>query len=227
MRAAAALAQPWFARIPPIYAIALGDGLGNFRIFAAPWLIAALSAATLLAFLASRPSLGSAIALAAIAATSTIPVRNLIDPAYNASKLRAFADGATITIEGSVIREPEDLPERTRLYVSVTRAAPAGASLMPSSGIVRVAVLGPEPFRVGDELRVTAKIRFPRNDGNPGEFDYEGFMARQGVAATMTAPEGSIGTPGFTKLGHFARFPASAIEAIRGRIGGFIDDNLQ
>ncbi|HYB92097.1 MAG TPA: DNA internalization-related competence protein ComEC/Rec2 [Candidatus Binataceae bacterium] len=223
-------ARRWFERIAPIYlvaiAIALGDGLGNFRIFVAPWLVAALSAAALIAFLASLRSLGTAIALVAIAAAATVPVRNLLDPAYNAPKLRAFADGARITIEGTVIREPEDLPERTRLYVSVNRAGAAGAPLAPSSGTVRVAVLDPAAFRVGDELRVTARIRFPRNDGNPGEFDYEGFMARQGIAATMTAPEGSIGTPGLVRLGHRARFPASAIEAIRLRIGEFIDKNL-
>ena len=92
--------------------------------------------------------------------------------------------------------------------------------------MVRVAVLGKGEFRVGDEIRLTAPIRFPRNYGNPGEFDYTGFMAREGIDATMTAREG---TPASTLelIAHHRQFSSSAIEAIRAHMGAFFDRNLK
>jgi competence protein ComEC len=94
--------------------------------------------------------------------------------------------------------------------------------------LIRVAVLAPGagPYRLGDDVRLTSRLRFPRNDGNPGEFDYEGFMAREGIAATMTVRAAKGGPPGIEVIGYHPRFPASHIEAIRDRIGAFIDANL-
>ena len=36
----------------------------------------------------------------------------------------------------------------------------------------------------GDRIRFVAKLRIPRNFGNPGEFDYAGNLAREGIYAT-------------------------------------------
>jgi len=98
--------------------------------------------------------------------------------------------------------------------------------MSPSSGNVRVAVLGSGDFKLGDEIRLSARIHFPRNYGNPGEFDYVGLMARDGIDATMTAPKESLGSAKFQIIGYRSRFPASWIESIRTRIGGFLDRNL-
>ena len=95
-----------------------------------------------------------------------------------------------------------------------------------SSGNVRVAVIGGGVFKLGDEIRLTARIHFPRNYGNPGEFDYVALMARDGVDATMTAPKKSLGSPTFQIIGHHSLFPASRIESIRTHIGEFFDRNL-
>ena len=90
----------------------------------------------------------------------------------------------------------------------------------------RVAVLGGGTFKLGDEIRLTARIHFPRNYGNPGDFDYVGLMARDGIAATMTAAGKSLGSPVFQIIGHRSTFPASQIESIRAHIGEFFDRNL-
>ena len=83
-----------------------------------------------------------------------------------------------------------------------------------------------EIFKLGDEIRLTARIHFPRNYGNPGEFDYVGLMARDGIDATMTAPKNSLGSARFQILGHRSIFPGSEIESIRTHIGEFFDRNL-
>jgi competence protein ComEC len=216
-------------RLPPIYAVAIaiavGDGLGSFHIGVPASLPIVLGVAACAAFLVSR-SLGLIAAYFAIASAAILPAYRLLAPPPDPLSIRNFGYGQFVTIEGALIREPEVLPERTRLYVRVVRAAPAGQALRTAHGVVRVAEFDHAQFRIGDEIRLTARIRFPRNYGDPGEFDEEGYLARNGIVATMTAPERSFGTPAFQIIGHHPSFPGSAIEAIRVRIGAFIDANL-
>lgn len=42
-------------------------------------------------------------------------------------------------------------------------------------------------FRMGERLRLTGKLRRPRNFRNPGAFDYEGYLADHGIAALGSA----------------------------------------
>ena len=137
-----------------------------------------------------------------------------------------MVEGSRVTIEGRVFRETEHEAYGDRLYVKVGRAAEQGGTMSDSSGNVRIAVLGGGIFKLGDEIRLTARIHFPRNYGNPGEFDYVGLMARDGIDATMTAPKNSLGSAKFQILGHRSIFPGSEIESIRTHIGEFFDRNL-
>ncbi|HEY6417717.1 MAG TPA: ComEC/Rec2 family competence protein [Candidatus Binataceae bacterium] len=185
-----------------------------------------LALAAALAFIGARRSLGLVLAYLAIAAGATIPARQLLDPPPNPASIRKFPDGSELTVEGTLVRETERMPDLTRLYVSLTRAGYEGRELKSAVGLIRVAVLDAEEFRLGDEVRLTSRLRFPRNDGNPGEFDYEDFMAREGIAATMTVRATIGGPPGIEVIGYQPHFPASQIEAIREHIGAFIDANL-
>jgi competence protein ComEC len=45
-------------------------------------------------------------------------------------------------------------------------------------------VPGTRLFRYGERLRFTAKLHPPRNYGNPGAFDYAGYLREQGILAT-------------------------------------------
>ena len=208
----------------------VGDGLGNLRadvpLYCA--IITAIAATALL--LARRPAAGIAIALAGIAAASTIPVHELFAPAPGNVSIRRFADGARVTIEGRLVREAEPYHGRTHLFVGVERAGEASAAMRPARGTVRVTLLYPAGFKIGEQVRVTSRIRFPRNYGNPGEFDYEAYQAREGIAATMVVADalGGAGSSGeIESIGYAPRWPASAIEEIRARIGAFIDANLE
>ncbi len=208
-------------------AIAIGDGLGNFRVFAPQWLAFALTAAAVCAYVTIRPRLGYALAIIAIAAAATIPVRELLAPEIAPGSIRGFADGDKVTLAGVLDRAPEQTPNLTHLYLRVSRAAHFGSPLSPSSGEVRIAALDRARFQIGDVIRITGRLRFPRNNGDPGEFDYQGYMARAGITATMTAPQRSFGTPAFSIDGSRKPLLAGAIEAVRERIGAFFDANLK
>jgi competence protein/uncharacterized protein DUF4131 len=162
----------------------------------------------------------------AIAIAANAGVAHVLNPSRTPDSIARMADGSRVTIEGRLYRESEHEAYGDRIFVAVERAAEQGAVLGAARGHVRVAVLGGGTFKVGDEIRLSARIHFPRNYGNPGEFDYAGWMARDGIDATMTAPKNSLGTARFQIVGHRSRFPASQIESIRTHIGGFFDRNL-
>ncbi len=54
-------------------------------------------------------------------------------------------------------------------------------------------------FRYGERLRFPAKLSPPRNFGNPGAFDYRGYLADNGIAALGSAKASSVELlPGFS-----------------------------
>ncbi len=222
--------RPWYVRFPPIYAIAIaivgGDGLGNFHIFFPLWLAALAALGALAMFLARKPSAGVAAALAAIALASTVSVHRMLTPATGPLSLRRFHAGTLLTITGRLALEPEWFPDKTRIYVLVSEAETRDGAVSPVRGLMRVTVLDHQRFRIGDEVKFAGRIRFPRNFGDPGEFDYESFMARQGIGATALALSPRNGGLPVTILAHHPSFPASQIEEIRDRIGSFIGAHL-
>ena len=147
---------------------------------------AAVVAAAL--FLFNRPVPGMVVAVLGLISAATLPLNHLLAPDFSSQTVRRFPDGAQVTLEGWVVREPE--PQRggrTYLSVDVQDGALSAFAMAPATGLVRVTALGPEAFRVGDKLRVSGKIRFPRNDGDEAEFDYQAWLMRQGFAATIVA----------------------------------------
>jgi competence protein ComEC len=225
--------ENYLIETPPLYlvtiAIVLGDALGNAWCFAAPWFAIVLGALAGATFLASRRAAAMALVLAGLVAAATIPVHHLLEPPRDVTSLTRFGDDSTITVEGYVVHEPERVEgERDRIHLDLwaARAAPAPTELAPANGLIRVTADTNFAMHVGDELRVTSRIRFPRNDGNPGEFDYRAWLMRQGIVATMFAEPRKSDPEPIRIIGHREFIFASRIETIRERIGSFIDANL-
>jgi competence protein ComEC len=191
-----------------------------------------LAIIALAAMLRGRTTLGLATAYLAIAIAAAACVTQILDPPRRTDSITTLADGAAVTIEGRLVRETEREAYGERLYVAVASAAPKGDAARPMRGTVRIAVLDGGDFRLGDEIRLSARIHFPHNYGNPREFDYAAQMARDGIDATMTAPKNSsrpkksLATPALQIIGHRSSFPTSEIESIRTHIGAFFDRNL-
>ncbi len=220
---------PWFVRCPPIYviaiAVALGDAFGNLGFFAPTWIAVSLAAAASGLFLIRAPGIGVAVASIAIVAAMSEPVHQMMRPPPNARSVRNFTEGSMLIIEGCLTRESERFPDKMRLYVEVDRASEEGVAQRPAHGVIRLTMIHPGLFRVGDRLRFQGRIRFPRNFGDPGEFDYEAFMRRESIDATMLAVKGRNSAE-VEVVAHHRIFPASAIEDIRAHIAAFIDRNL-
>ena len=228
----------WLVDFPPLYvatfALVAGDALGNAGVYVPMGVAIALALASAAAYLCARPEVGVVIAFLAIGAAATLPVRDLNLPPSGPTTLLRFVDDSRVTIEGEIVREPERTDGAgTYLYVRVERAGADATGnlpatpLAPATGLVRVTVRGDQHFTIGDEIRLASRIRFPRNDGDQGEFDYRGWLLRNGIAATMFADEPkSDAPPSISVVGHHD-YPARArIQAVRERIGAFIDATL-
>lgn len=223
-----------FSEAPALYlvtlAVVIGDSAGNAFLFAPLWLAGLVAMIALILFLTGRPALGIAIALVAIAAAATAPVRDLIEPSRAPASLSRFSDGSQVILEGYLERAPERVErerELSELYLRVERAGAATGPLAAAQGLVRVTTSINLHVRAGDDLRVNSRLRFPRNNGNPGEFDYRDWLLRQGIVATMFAePKKRLPTP-IRIIGHRGFWWAGHIERIREEIGAFIDANLK
>ena len=219
---------------PPLYlvtlAVVIGDALGNVAGFVPLWIAAAVGAAAAIMFTLGQRATGTMLAFLAIAGAATASVQPLLEPPDGPTSLNRFTDDAVVTVEGYLTRAAERVAgerDRQRLYLHVERAGAPNTPLMPTGGMVRLTTSETRGFHLGDELRVTARLRIPRSDGNPDEFDYRDWLLRGGIAATMYAEAGSNDPAPLRVVGHRRFIFATPVESIRERIGAFIDANLR
>lgn len=214
--------------IAPIYLVAAavlaGDMLGVCGVAAPLWVAVGLAVATAALFMRRVAGPANVVALLAIGAAASTAAWQVVAPGASALSLRNFPDHAIVTVEGRIDRAPLRFPDREYVFVDVERVGLRAAAMRPARGTIRITVVGGSAgVRVGDQVRVTSALRFPRNFGDPGEFDYAGYLARQGIVATMVLRSGAA-LPEI--IGYRREFPASEIAAMRGHIGAFIDANL-
>ena len=123
---------------------------------------------------------GAMLALAGLGA-----LRLSLCPLY-AGPLQPYLDGAAVTLTGTVAAAPEVRATRTEIILSVdTISAPGGApSEVRDSVLLRLP--RESPYRYGDRLRVTGRLRTPPEDGR---FSYRAYLARRGIHALADRPE--------------------------------------
>ena len=93
-------------------------------------------------------------------------------------------DGREVTLRGTIYRPPQRKGEKIILYL-LAEGICEGNKLTPSTAKVRISIKDPSlRLRYGHRLRLKAKLYRPRNFRNPGSFDYEGYLRRQGVLVT-------------------------------------------
>ncbi|MGE0683230.1 MAG: ComEC/Rec2 family competence protein [Candidatus Binatia bacterium] len=171
-------------------------------------------------------SRGLAISVACLLLTffvANVTLRQVLDPHLPANHLRRLTLPQEVTIEGRLLREPERFIYRGRLYVEALSLWRDGA-FQPAMGKILLNVRSlTGPWRYGDVLRMTIRPRPPRNFSTPGSFDYEGYLARQGVYLTAFLWDDTrlerVGWQGNTLRGY--------IEHLRREIGLFFSDHLQ
>jgi len=106
---------------------------------------------------------------------------NIID----ADDLRYYNDRGTIEVRGMVARDPEISDRSTRLYFSPAEIRTDG-EWQPAEGNALLFVPRTSTYRYGDQLRVTGELDTPPQ---LNDFDYQGYLAHQGIYSTMLYPD--------------------------------------
>ncbi len=92
--------------------------------------------------------------------------------------------GLGIRVEGRVYRVMRSSGERSRLFIEVNKVI-LGGHEDAAYGRVLLTVGGPDAGMVrGDRVRFLSRLKRPKNFGNPGEYDYEGALRREGIYVT-------------------------------------------
>lgn len=161
----ACAAQGWFVSTPVWLGISIVVTSGTWRFV-------------------SRDLAVSVACVLLTACLAQVAVRRVLDPHLPAHHLHRLALPQEVTIEGRLLREPERFGRRGRLYVEALSLWREGA-FQPATGKILLNVRSlAGPWRYGDVLRMTIWLRPPRNFSTPGSFDYEGYLARQGIYLT-------------------------------------------
>jgi competence protein ComEC len=125
------------------------------------------------------------------------------------TRLLPFADGQLVELTAHVTREgrvrPGEANElRQTLDVQTEEIGLDDGTHIPLHSGVRLGIYsdaGTAPmhlFRYGERIRLLVKLKQPRNFRNPGAFNYQGYLAANGIAALASAKAGAVEQlPGF------------------------------
>ncbi len=173
------------------------------------WLIAGLVfGCSALYFLRRRARLGIALALSSLLVFGALTIQEggstnheIADP--------SLGDGQDVVVTAHVIREGsllrkglDDLQEK--LDLQAEQIDLDGRTLTSHPGIrANFYSKGDSPgvvhdFRYGERLRFSTKLYRPHNFRNPGAFDYQGYLADNGISLLGSAKEAEVELlPGF------------------------------
>ena len=200
------------ARQPLLWAaLAYSSGIiaGIYAWRPASWWIFAATVFVLagLFFIRRRRWLGAFLALGAffLAGALQIQLRGF-RPVVDTSLL-PYSDGQPIELIAHVVREgrsrqqsPGEISQS--LDIKTEAIVLDNGTRLPIHSGVRLGIYSASPmplFHYGQRLRLTTKLKLPRNFRNPGAFDYQSYLAANGISALASAKAEDVGPlPGFT-----------------------------
>ena len=119
----------------------------------------------------------------------------------------------TLLVSGCVVQPPVFSPGREQFILELDPGARARVNLNLKDG------QAPPPLRYGQKVEFDARLRKTRNFGNPGAFDYAGYLARQDIYWTASTRSGAPirtlpGECGSRWQSYLFRLRAAALEKI-------------
>ncbi len=182
-------------------ALAYSSGIiaGLYLWRPASWWIAAGAAflAAGLYFVNRRKWLGVTLALSAFFLAGALHIQLRGSHAILDTSLQPFADNQPVEMTASVIREgrlreggPSEI--RQALDVEAEDLLLEDGTRIPIHAGVRLGIYSPTAlamriFRYGERIRLPVKLKLPRNFRNPGAFDYQSYLAANGISALASA----------------------------------------
>lgn len=188
----AALVQ-WLRRVPVLISVAVGamagDALaGGGYVIASGLLAAACGGATPFLLYGEGGWRRSALLILTLALAYVRAVQ-VYHPDFPLDHVAMVARREALRVEAVLTEDPEPKGERTRLLLEV-KYVDTGDGWRAAQGRVLLVVQRLEDvWQAGDRLQARLTLRRPRNFGNPGEFDYERYLARRGVYVTAFAQD--------------------------------------
>ncbi|MBI3248885.1 MAG: DNA internalization-related competence protein ComEC/Rec2 [Deltaproteobacteria bacterium] len=145
-----------------------------------------------------------------------------LSPQLPPTHLRQLPLPQDATVEGWLFREPERFPHRGRLYLEALHTWRDGVS-QPATGKISLNVRTLSgPWQYGDVVRVPLRLRAPRNFRTPGSFDYEGYLARQGIYLTAFLWDDAK----IERVGWQGNWLRARLEQMRRTLGHFFSSHL-
>jgi competence protein ComEC len=121
---------------------------------------------------------------------------------------------AIASVEGTVV-ESTPRGERRELIVRAERVRSREGEARVQGLLAITIAHGRAPWPAGARVRVTTRLRRPRNFGNPGGYDYAGALARQGIFVTAFLWDDEA----LTELSPQARPTWEVLPALREHLG--------
>jgi competence protein ComEC len=106
-------------------------------------------------------------------------------PAVDEKQLQFYNDSGIVELRGVINRAPDVRDKTTHLYLSVDEIK-IDTDWQSVTGLALVFAPNYPAYDYGDELQVSGKLVTPRA---VGDFDYQGYLANQGIYSTMVYPE--------------------------------------
>ena len=162
----------------------------------------------------SKKSLGYVLCLLFFS-IGALGINTVALPHFPKNHIIHFATGTAQSITGQVIEITKKTEKRTLFTLAVETLEKDGVPF-PAAGKIRMSHTNPgEKIVIGDRIRVSAKPTLIRNFQNPGHFNYQRFMAFQGIWVTA-----SIKTANFSII---SKGPSTFLQRIRVHIEKMID----
>ena len=121
-----------------------------------------------------------------------LSLQSWTSPRLPANHVSRFADDRPWHIIGTLDRDPERFPDRTRFVLKAESLTRKDVSYK-ASGAVRVTVRGRvDDLRSGDRVACFARLKGIRNFNNPGGFDYRRYLAFRGICTSASVSRESF-----------------------------------
>ncbi|MBX7152361.1 DNA internalization-related competence protein ComEC/Rec2 [bacterium] len=130
-----------------------------------------------------RVDVSMVIPLVILIAAARMPTEKL-----PAEHIAHFADlGKPVVLRGIIASDPDANHEKTKVVMDVNEIRLSQNLFFKTEGKVLLTLRagGRKPIAYGDELEVYGTLLKPRNERNPGEFDYRAYLVRQNIWGLM------------------------------------------